>query len=448
MQFLRALVVVITTLLVLGVVGCKSAGESKAVKSSKNVNNALPQANSTAGTVTGEVVEILNSGGYSYLQLKNSQGVVWVAIPQARIEKGQLVAVQKGAVMKTFVSRGLNRTFKNIVFSGGLAVQQVATQTQGGDNANEIITPATIDPTALTISGKVLKTMNSGSYSYLLLATSKGTVWVAIPQTSLAVSQVITVRNGAVMKNFESKTLHRTFKNIIFSGGLVIQQAAQQTQSDDKTNATSTSTQTSPTASTIAGKVLETMNSGGYTYFQLQSPQGAVWVAIPESELLKGQQVAVRKGAVLKSFESKTLHRTFKDIIFSNGLAGQPAATQAQSSDKISESPVPNNKIEKAKGDNAYTIAEIHENLNNMNNKKVRIRGRVVKAAMMIMGKNWLHLQDGSGNAAQKNRELVVTTLNTAERDTIITVEGTLVTNKDFGAGYRYEAIIENAKIK
>ena len=63
------------------------------------------------------------------------------------------------------------------------------------------------------------------------------------------------------------------------------------------------------------------------------------------------------------------------------------------------------------------------------------------------MGKNWIHLQDGSGNPMHNSHDLVVTTSETVEVDNIVTIEGTLAAEKDFGAGYKYAAIIEDAAI-
>jgi phosphopantetheine adenylyltransferase len=63
------------------------------------------------------------------------------------------------------------------------------------------------------------------------------------------------------------------------------------------------------------------------------------------------------------------------------------------------------------------------------------------------MGKNWIHLQDGSGDPMKNTHDLVVTTSETAAKDAVVVVEGVLSKDKDFGAGYRYQAIIEDAKI-
>ena len=104
--------------------------------------------------------------------------------------------------------------------------------------------------------------------------------------------------------------------------------------------------------------------------------------------------------------------------------------------------------VEKAEGDNAYTVGEIFEKKSDLDKQKVSVRGKVVKVSMGIMGKNWLHLQDGTGDAATKTHDLVVTTAGTAEKGAVVIVEGTLAADRDFGSGYRYDAIIEDAEVK
>ena len=78
----------------------------------------------------------------------------------------------------------------------------------------------------------------------------------------------------------------------------------------------------------------------------------------------------------------------------------------------------------------------------------MRVRGKVVKNSRMIMGKNWLHLQDGTGEPDKKQHDLVVTTMADATEGEIVTVEGVVAANRDFGAGYNYQVLIENAKVE
>lgn len=71
---------------------------------------------------------------------------------------------------------------------------------------------------------------------------------------------------------------------------------------------------------TLSGKVVETMNAAGYTYVCLENGGTKTWVAVPESKVKVGQQLACQPGSVMQNFKSKTLNRTFESIIFSPGI--------------------------------------------------------------------------------------------------------------------------------
>jgi len=107
-----------------------------------------------------------------------------------------------------------------------------------------------------------------------------------------------------------------------------------------------------------------------------------------------------------------------------------------------------NIKVEKAAGDNSYTISEAYAKSAALNKKQVAVKGKVVKFSQGIMGKNWVHIQDGSGDQQKGTHDLVATTQDTAAVGDIVTVTGTFAKDKDFGAGYSYKAIIEDAKVQ
>jgi len=255
-------------------------------------------------------------------------------------------------------------------------------------------------------------------------------------------------------------------------------------------NALATAAATNMEGKPIKGTVLETMDSGGYTYVNIETQGGSVWVAIPQSKVEKGKEIVCNPGMSMKDFQSKTLDRTFETIVFSSGLAGGQGADphggaamvgmsgmggssfadalQAEQgsggtvmggamggADMGGSSGSANNivpskevKVEKATGDNAYTVSECFEQGKDLNNKKVKVQGKVVKVSMRIMGKNWLHIQDGTGNPMNNSHDLVVTTMAEPALDSVVVIEGTLAANKDFGAGYKYDIIIEDAEVK
>ncbi len=105
-------------------------------------------------------------------------------------------------------------------------------------------------------------------------------------------------------------------------------------------------------------------------------------------------------------------------------------------------------KVEKAKGSEARTVAELYRDKASLGGKKVSVRGKVVKVSMQIMGKNWVHLQDGTGSPEKGTNDLVVTTDQTPNVGDVVTATGMVAADKDFGYGYRYEVIMEQAEIK
>lgn len=227
-------------------------------------------------------------------------------------------------------------------------------------------------------------------------------------------------------------------------------------------------------APAITGTITETMNASGYTYMLIDSGDRKTWVAIPATTVEKGATVSYYDGMVMENFTSKTLDRTFDAVVFSPGLADEKvppvgqaaadnsfsAAIKAEKSTTIPEAaaalsagsagaiaPLEEISIEKATAENGYTVEEIFTKAKELAGKKVQVHGKVVKFSPMIMGKNWLHLQDGTGDPMQNSHDLVVTTGDTVAVDSIITIEGILAAEKDFGAGYKYAAIVEDAAV-
>jgi len=110
--------------------------------------------------------------------------------------------------------------------------------------------------------------------------------------------------------------------------------------------------------------------------------------------------------------------------------------------------PVDKTPVEKAKGPDSYTVAEIYKKSAELDKKKVVVRGRVTKVSAGIMGKNWVHLQDGSGDAEKRTNDLVATSQDLPAVGDVVTARGTLYKDKDFGSGYKYAAIVEEATLK
>lgn len=242
--------------------------------------------------------------------------------------------------------------------------------------------------------------------------------------------------------------------------------------------------------SALQGTIVETMDAAGYTYLLLDRTADKIWVAIPKTPVKTGQVVTCAPGMTMNQFASKTLERTFDTIVFSPGLqdTAQAPAPQEKIASTVQQQPadfsaalqaerssapaaagpaggipagmeqstgsigaiVPSAEVSviKATGPNSYSVGECFEQAKELNTKTVRVRGKVMKISRMIMGKNWLHIQDGTGNPLKNMHDLVVTTQSDPGEGTVVTVEGILSANRDFGAGYTYAVIIEDATVE
>lgn len=195
----------------------------------------------------------------------------------------------------------------------------------------------------------------------------------------------------------------------------------------------------------ISGKAAEVMDSGGYTYVRVESGSKSTWVAIPQAKVAKGEKVSFQDGMEMKDFKSKTLNRTFKSIIFSSGLAGKAAKGDPEHGGAPKLAKDESVKTAKAAGPDAYTVEELYSKKAPAAGKKASVKGKVVKVSRQIMGLNWVHLQDGTGDPKAGTHDLTVTTGEDAKVGETLTASGLVVKDKDFGAGYKYAVLLEKA---
>lgn len=207
-------------------------------------------------------------------------------------------------------------------------------------------------------------------------------------------------------------------------------------------------------AAGISGTVAETMEASGYTYVAVDTGSEKIWVAGPKTAVKVGDQVFIGGGSPISNFESKTLGRTFESIIFASSIAvdgaeqtfaaaGQGASGQVAAAAASAEVDMDFTGLTKADG--GKTVAEIFAEKTALNGQDVMVRAKVTKFMAGIMGKNWLHIKDGTGAAGAD--DLVVTTQVTANTGDTVLVSGTVAADKDFGSGYKYAVIVEDAEV-
>ena len=212
------------------------------------------------------------------------------------------------------------------------------------------------------------------------------------------------------------------------------------------------------------GKILEIKDAMGYKYLKVDENGKTLWVAIANAPVKIGEKIGYDKKTVMKNFKSKTLKREFKEVIFASEvyLATKVKAIKTMKdmlglSKKdphkgmgIGKSPKKDEKPAKpfVKKD-TYTIAEIHMWRKSLSGQTLKIKGKVFKVSRGIMKLDWVHLGDGSGDEKKLTDDLVFTASKSdVKAGDMVVGTGKVVVDKDFGYGYFYRVIIQDASFK
>ena len=200
--------------------------------------------------------------------------------------------------------------------------------------------------------------------------------------------------------------------------------------------------------------VIATEMAPPYVYVQLEIDGVTNWYAAPEAAFTLGEKIEAPEGGLpMKDFYSKTLDRTF-DMVYFVGSINRPngageeslppghppinaAATSAPSEIDLSG-------IERP--EDATPVAQIYAQKDALAGESVTVHGRVVKVSNNILGTNWVHLRDGSGDA--DSDDLTLTTQETVTVGETVTMRGTVSLDRDFGAGYKYDVLLEAAELQ
>lgn len=200
-------------------------------------------------------------------------------------------------------------------------------------------------------------------------------------------------------------------------------------------------------ADSIQGKVLEVKNTDSYSYLLLKVGAQETWVAVEASKVKVGATVTVDNAMEMKNFESKALKKTFPSLLLGN-LKEEGAAAAKPHGSAVDAGAVGDVKVAKATGPNGRTVAEVVGGASALSNKTVEIHAKVVKVNTGIMGKNWVHLRDGSGKAEDGSHDILATSNADTTVGAVVTAVGTVRTNKDFGSGYAYKVMLEDTSFK
>src|ERR1035437_2682931 len=248
-------------------------------------------------------------------------------------------------------------------------------------------------------------------------------------------------------------------KMLVFLGAMAITlTGAQFAVGTNMCGAASESMAGSPLVS-FKGTVVETMNASRYTYVRIDTGTNKIWAAGPAAAVKVGDSVSVEAGLPNKNFNSPTLKRKFDTLYFVGAIT--PSGSSACPAGAADASTLPpghpslktagheastNAAIEAIqKPDGGKTVAEIWAGKAQLAGKPVVVRAKVVRVIANVMGMNFLHLRDGTGS--EGDNDLTVTTKAVVTVGQVITARGLLTTDKDYGSGYKYDVIMEDATV-
>jgi hypothetical protein len=221
--------------------------------------------------------------------------------------------------------------------------------------------------------------------------------------------------------------------------------------------------------------VKEVLQASEYTYLNAKENNNDIWLAVPAMQAKAGDTYYYEGGVEMKKFESKELKKVFESIILLEKLNTEPKsssivasnkpyanptpaadnqatsapATATQDGSATSESytrkapPIEKKEIKIAPASGGITIGKLFSQKEAFGGKTVKVKGQVTKYTPLVMGKNWIHIQDGTDFGGKF--DLTITSESEVKVGDVVTFEGKVGLNKDFGYGYTYDVIVEEA---
>lgn len=305
-------------------------------------------------------------------------------------------------------------------------------------------------PSMVEVSGVVAETMEGGRYTYMRLTSEDETIWVAASHVDVAVGDPVTARGATIMEQFESPTLERTFERILFADEVIAsgEPSRRAMPSLPAGHPVSPHGGRSDAAfHRTAGTVVETMDSGNYTYVLIDTGDGRLWAVTDRFNVQAGDRVLVPGGMMAERFESPSLGRTFDRLLFANAIEvvtgdaadGEPVETP---SEFVPVAPVSETL---APPEGGMSIGDLHRRRAELAGQSVVVRGRVTKFTERVLGRNWLHIADGTSDGAAA--DLTISTEARARVGDVVTATGTVAIDEDLGYGYHYDVLLKDATL-
>ena len=195
----------------------------------------------------------------------------------------------------------------------------------------------------------------------------------------------------------------------------------------------------------------DVIHAKSYTYVKGEEKGEEIWLAILKTDVEIGKKYYYGQTMEMKNFKSKELERTFDKILFLEGLSDSP---DNKVSNKVmvpdddvhkKNNAVPRTEMNIEHEESEITIGDLYENKASLASKKIRVRGIVTKFNPDIMDRNWIHIQDGTGGL--NTYDLTITSSDHVNVGSMVVFEGTVAIDKDFGHGYEYNLLLEDAEL-
>lgn len=189
----------------------------------------------------------------------------------------------------------------------------------------------------------------------------------------------------------------------------------------------------------------EVLHASRYSYLNVTENGENFWIAIPKKEVEPGGPYYYRGGLKKVNFKSVEHDRVFETVYLVSDVSKDPATIGVPVANPHGDMSTQTNDAKIGPPPGGITLSELFENKEKYSGQTVRVKGKVVKLNNMIMNRNWIHIRDSS--LKDDNVDLTVTTTENIPLGAVVAFEGVITLNKDFGAGYKYEIIMENAQL-
>lgn len=304
----KALAAAIVTGQILFISGCSDSKQDStettatasqlAAPSTAAANDPHAGINLRLAANQGKVLQSTSDSGYTYAEVEQNGKRFWIAGSEAALKPGDIATWGQAQEMNNVNSKVLNRTFDSIYFVSDIATNRTHTtintgqQQQAANHGN---------------SGQVISAQNAGGYTYLQIQSHAGERWVAAPQLQVKAGQTVMWSGASTMRDFTSKSLNKTFDEILFAGQARVIDASAAPAAASAPAATQ-------------GKIITLKSGGGYSYAEVETATGTTWVAAPQAAVAVGDTVSWSGANLMTNFTSSSLGQTFDEILFAGSI--------------------------------------------------------------------------------------------------------------------------------